>query len=101
MIRLEILLGLFMNVIFWAVVVSVVVIAFVAFGAGWFPTRRIRGKEVSSQASLTEETEEERHRKTSFDPEADRVKGYEKLSPGVRNYHFGSCLLYTSPSPRD
>lgn len=91
---MEILLGLFMNVIFWAVVVSVVVIAFVAYGAGLFPTKRKRGKEASSQASLTEETEAERHRKTSFDPEADIVKGYEKLSPDVRTYHFGSIAIY-------
>ena len=91
---MEILLGLIMNVVFWAVVVSVVVIAFVAFGAGWFPTRRIRGKEASSQASLTEETEAEGHRNASFDPEADIVKAYEKLSPGVRTYHFGSIAIY-------
>jgi hypothetical protein len=91
---MEILLGLFMNVLFWAVVFSVVVIAFVAYGAGWFPGRRQRGKEASSQTSLTEETEAERHRKASFDPEADIVKGYEKLSPGVRTYHFGSIAIY-------
>src|SRR5512141_144701 len=91
---MEILLGLFLNVIFWAIVVSVVVIAFVAYGAGWFPTRWKRGKEASSQASLTEETETERHRKTPFDPEADMVKNDEKLSPGVRTYHFGSIAIY-------
>lgn len=91
---MEILLGLFMNVLFWAVVVSVVVIAFVWYGKGWFPGGRQRGKEASSQISLTEETETERHRKTSIDPEADIVKGYEKLSPGVRTYHFGSIAIY-------
>jgi len=54
-----------MNVLFWAVVVSVVVIAFVAFGAGWFPTRKRRGKEASSQGSLTEGTKSKRYRKAA------------------------------------
>jgi hypothetical protein len=61
----EIALGLFLNVLFWAVVVSVVVIAFVLHGAGFFPGRRRRGKKASSQASLTEKTEAERHGKAA------------------------------------
>jgi hypothetical protein len=62
---MEVALGLLMNVLFWAVVVSVVVIAFVAFGAGWFPTRKRRGKEASSQGSLTEGTKAKRYRKAA------------------------------------
>lgn len=71
---MEIALGLFLNVLFWVVVVSVVVFALAWYGAMWFPGRRQRarkgivhprGKKASSQASLTEETEVERHRKAS------------------------------------
>jgi NhaP-type Na+/H+ or K+/H+ antiporter len=64
-IGMEIALGLFLNVLFWAVVVSVVVIAFVRYGAVLFPGRRRRGKKASSQASLTEKTEAERHGKAA------------------------------------
>jgi len=63
---MEIALGLFLNVLFWAVVVSVVVIAFVRYGAGLFPGRRRRGKKAPSQASLTEKTEAERHGKAAW-----------------------------------
>jgi hypothetical protein len=62
---MEIVLGLFLNVLFWAIVVSVVVIAFVWYGAGWFPDRRRRGKKASSQPSLTDETKAERYRKAA------------------------------------
>ena len=70
-------LGPFLYVLFWAVVVSVGVYLLTSLGAMLFPVstqrwRRIReeiflsrGKETSSQASLTEETEEERHRKAA------------------------------------
>ena len=67
-------LGPFLYVLFWVVVVSVVVFALAWYGAMWFPGRRRRarkgighprGKKPSSQASLTEETEVERHRKAS------------------------------------
>jgi len=62
---MEIALGLFLNVLFWAVVVSVVVIAFVWYGTGWFPGGKKRGKEASSQDSLTEETKAKKHRRAS------------------------------------
>jgi hypothetical protein len=71
---MEIALGLLLNVLFWVAVVSVVVFAFAWYGSMWFPGRRQRarkgighprGKKASSQDSLTEETEAERHRKAS------------------------------------
>jgi hypothetical protein len=74
---MEIVWGLFLNVLFWVVVVSVSVCLLTWLGAKFFPVttqrwRRVRGKigyprgkEASSQASLAEETEEERHRKVA------------------------------------
>ena len=74
---MEIGWGLFLSVLFWVVVVSVSVYLLTWLGAKLFPdsTQRWhrvregishpRGKEISSQSSLTEETEEERHRKAS------------------------------------
>ena len=70
-------LGPFLYVLFWVVVVSVGVYLLTSLGAMFFPVSRqrwlrvreeiflSRGKETSSQASLTEETEEERHRKAA------------------------------------
>jgi hypothetical protein len=62
---MEIVLGLFLNVLFWAVVVSVVVIAFVWYGTGWFPGGKKRGKKASSHDSLTAETKAKRNRRPS------------------------------------
>ena len=70
-------LGPFLYVLFWAVVVSVGVYLLTSLGAMLFPVstqrwRRIReefilstGKEISSQTSLSEETEEEQYRKAA------------------------------------
>jgi len=70
-------LGPFLYVLFWAVVVSVGVYILTSLGAMLFPVstqrwRRIReeiilsrGKEISSQTSLSEETEEEQYRKAA------------------------------------
>jgi len=74
---MEIGWGLFLNVLFWVVMVSVAVYLLTWLGAKFFPVstqrwRRVRegigrprGKEASSQASPTEETEKERHRKAA------------------------------------
>jgi uncharacterized protein HemY len=74
---MEIAVGLILNVLFWVVVVTVAVYLLTWLGAKLFPVstqrwhrvregiRHPRGKEASSQASLTEETEEERHRKVA------------------------------------
>jgi hypothetical protein len=62
---MEIALGLFLNVLFWAVVVSVVVIAFVLYGGRLFPSRRRRGRKSLSKASLTVKTEAERQKKAA------------------------------------
>jgi hypothetical protein len=70
----EIALGLFLNVLFWAAVVSVVVFAANWWATMWFPGRRrrvrkgigpSRGKEAPSQVSPVEEPEAERYRKAS------------------------------------
>lgn len=70
-------LGPFLYVLFWVVVVSVGVYLLTSLGAMLFPVstqrwRRIReeiilsrGKEISSQTSLSEETEEEQYRKAA------------------------------------
>jgi hypothetical protein len=69
--------GLILSVLFWVVVVSVTVYLLTWLGAKLFPVttqrwHRVReeishrrGKEASSQASPTEETEKERHRKAA------------------------------------
>ena len=74
---MEIGWGLFLNVLFWVVTVSVAVYLLTWVGATLFPVstrrwRRVRkginhprGRKASSQASLTDEPEEERHRKAS------------------------------------
>ena len=74
---MEIVWGLFLYILFWVVVVSVGVYLLTSLGAMLFPVSRqrwlrvreeiflSRGKETSSHASLTEETEEERHRKAA------------------------------------
>jgi hypothetical protein len=70
----EIALGLFLNILFWAAVVSAVVFAANLLFTTWFPGRRRRarkgigyphGKEASSQAALAEEPEAKRYRKAS------------------------------------
>ena len=70
-------LGPFLYVLFWVVVVSVGVYLLTSLGAMLFPVstqrwRRIReeiilsrDKEISSQTSLSEETEEEQYRKAA------------------------------------
>jgi hypothetical protein len=62
---MEIALGLLVNVLFWAVVVSAAVIAFVLYGGRLFPSRRRRGTKSLSKASHTVKTEEERQRKAA------------------------------------
>jgi hypothetical protein len=74
---METVWGVFLYVLFWVVVVSVGAYLLTWLGATLFPvsTRRwhrvregishSRGKETSSQASLTEETKEKRHRKAA------------------------------------
>jgi hypothetical protein len=65
-------LGLFLNILFWAAVVSAVVFAVNWWATMWFPGRRrrvrkgiSRDKEAPSQVSPAEEPEAERHRKAS------------------------------------
>ena len=70
-------LAIFLYLLFWVVVVSVGVYLLTSLGAMLFPVstqrwRRIReeiilsrGKEISSQTSLSEETEEEQYRKAA------------------------------------
>jgi hypothetical protein len=74
---MEIAVGLLLNVLFWVVVVSVAVFLLTWLGAQLFPVTRERwlrvrkeishprSKDASSQASLTEETKEKRHRKAA------------------------------------
>jgi hypothetical protein len=70
----EIALGLFLNILFWAAMVFVVVFVANRLATMWFPGRRRRarkeighprGKEAPSHASLAEEREAERYRKAS------------------------------------
>jgi hypothetical protein len=72
--RSEIVLGLFLNILFWAAVVFAVVFAVNWWATMWFPGRRrrvrkgigpSRGKEAPSQVSPAEEPEAERYRKAS------------------------------------
>ena len=70
-------LAIFLYLLFWVVVVSVGVYLLTSLGAMLFPVstqrwRRIReeiilsrDKEISSQTSLSEETEEEQYRKAA------------------------------------
>ena len=76
---MEIAVGLWLNVLFWVVVVSVAVFLLSWLGAQLFPVTRERwlrvreeishpgSKEASSRASLTEEeeTKKKRHRKAA------------------------------------
>ena len=70
----DIVLGLFLNVLFWAVVVAVAVFAGNWWATTWFPGRgrrtrkRIRpsdGKDTSSGVTPAVEPEAERYRKAS------------------------------------
>jgi hypothetical protein len=70
----DIALGLFLNVLFWAAVVSVVVFAANWWATRWFPGRRRKvrkgighplAKEGSPQASPAEEPVSDRYRKAS------------------------------------
>ena len=69
----DIALGLFLNVLFWAAVVSAAVIVANWWGTRWFPgrgkragkgIRRPRGREVSARVAPAE-PEEKRYRKAS------------------------------------
>jgi hypothetical protein len=70
----DIALGLFLNVLFWAAVVSVVVFAANWWATRWFPgrgrrarkgIRPPRGKEATPQTAPEEEPETRRYRKAS------------------------------------